>query len=308
MKHNPKSCRSKEWNLKTTMRLTILLAAVVVLHYVAEVDSNDGKTPETAAKSCAAIFQNNPRAQSGRYYIRIGRDNVRTVNCDRQVTMCGVEGGWMKITSLDMKKARERCPANFQQVSAGGKQLCVKTVTKGCSSHVFSTGRYEYKEVCGKAIGYQFGTPNTAPYPVGTYHSIEGPYTDGVSITHGSAPRKHIWTYMSGWTEISNSDALACPCGVRGRPLSVNNFVGTHFYCESGNPTRNYPYKWYLEDPLWDGAGCTSGSSCCSDSGLPYFHRVLPRTTTDNIEVRICLDEVTSNEDIGLEELELYVR
>ena len=132
---------------------------------------------------------------------------------------------------------------------------------------------------------------------------------DGVSITHGSHPRKHIWTYMAGWKENHQTPhERRCPCAAKGVPLKYNHFIGNDYYCESGNPTSIIKFDWYLGDPLWDGAGCPTGNSCCSNSGLPYFHRTLPRVTTDNIEVRLCADEPRPNEDIGLEQLELYVR
>ena len=95
---------------------------------------------------------------------------------------------------------------------------------------------------------------------------------------------------MGGFTEYPMVvHEYRCPCAAKGVPL-------------------NWQEKWYLDDPLWDGAGCPTGNSCCSNSGLPYFHRTLPCVTTDNIEVRLCADEPQPEEDIGLEELELYVR
>jgi len=47
-----------------------------------------------------------------------------------------------------------------------------------------------------------------------TYHystrSIDGSYVDGVSITYGT-PRKHIWTYGIGCTNIQPNSPY-CPC------------------------------------------------------------------------------------------------
>ena len=273
----------------------------------------DGTTPSRAAKSCFDIYDCNPRSPSGLYYVRYkshyGTYSPTRVYCDMETRRCGVKGGWMYVTSLDMKNSAHYCPSHFKQEVSGGKRFCVKKVRTGCSSQTYSIGGVPYAEVCGKAIGYQYGSPDTAPHPVGTYRSIEEGYMDGISITHGSTPRKHIWTYMGGFTEdASISHIYKCPCAAKGIPLSYNNFVGNHFYCESGMPNKNGPIKWYLNDPLWDGAGCPSGNSCCANSGLPYFYRTLPRVTNDNIEVRICADDPRPNEDVGLEELELYVR
>ena len=281
-----------------------ILAAFAVLEPVTGAICADGTTPQRSAQSCFAIYDYNPRAPSGHYYVKGSR-----VYCDMESRICGVKGGWMRVTSLDMTNASQSCPDQFKSENTGGKRLCVKKFRTGCSSQVYSTGGVEYAEVCGKARGYAYGSPDTAPYPAGVSRSIEEAYTDGVSITHGSNPRKHIFTYMGGYTEYTQTPhEHRCPCAAKGVPLKYNHFIGNNFYCESGNPNRLWEKKWYLNDSLWDGAGCPTGNSCCSNSGLPYFHRTLPRVTTDNIEVRLCADQPRPDEDIGLEQLELYVR
>ena len=290
----------------------IVIVLGATLPHTAKADCTDGTTPQKAAKSCYAIYQCNPHSVSGEYYVNKkntwGLYRPSQVYCDMETRRCGVQGGWMYVTSLDMKRPYDSCPSQFKQEIAEGKRLCVKKARTGCSSQHYSTGGVEYAEVCGKARGYQYGSPDTAPYPPGTYRSIEEAYTDGVSITHGSNPRKHIWTYMGGYTEYPQmTHEHCCPCAAKGVPLKYNHFIGNNYYCESGNPS-NWQEKWYLNDPLWDGAGCPTGNSCCSNSGLPYFHRTLPCVTTDSIEVRLCADQSRPDEDIGLEELELYVR
>ena len=39
----------------------------------------------------------------------------------------------------------------------------------------------------------------------------------------------------------------------------------------------------------------------------PWFCKQLPEATTDDIEVRLCADEATTNEVILLEVIELYI-
>jgi hypothetical protein len=39
---------------------------------------------------------------------------------------------------------------------------------------------------------------------------------------------------------------------------------------------------------------------------LPWFCRTLPCETTDDIEVRLCCDSPPSDEDITIEQLEIY--
>ena len=80
------------------------------------------------------------------------------------------------------------------------------------------------------------------------------------------------------------------------------SFVGENYFCESGNPGP-FETQWYLDDPLWDSQGCASGSSCCGRGG-PWFTTILGQEVSDDIEVRMCKDEV--NENVGLEVLEIY--
>jgi len=87
-------------------------------------------------------------------------------------------------------------------------------------------------------------------------------------------------------------------------------YVGSHYYCESGN-TGIYHGKGgalFTSDPLWDGAGCGSENNCCYDAGMPWFFRQFPTTTTGDIEVRICSDQGFSNEAVAVEQIQLYVQ
>ena len=64
----------------------------------------------------------------------------------------------------------------------------------------------------------------------------------------------------------------------------------------------------YPNDPLWDGENCSSSSSCCSFNNPPYFIKQLSSPTTDDIEARICFNHASSDEDIAVEVVELYVQ
>ena len=134
----------------------------------------DGTTRQKAAKSCSAIFYCYPSSSSGYYYV-LGTHGPTRVYCHMDAR-CGVTGGWMRVTSLNMKFGSS-CPSHFRLEYSGGKRLCVKRVSTGCSSQYYSTGGVPYAEVCGKAIGYAYGSPDAAPFPVGTYRSIEEAYT-----------------------------------------------------------------------------------------------------------------------------------
>ena len=72
---------------------------------------------------------------------------------------------------------------------------------------------------------------------------------------------------------------------------------------------NNPPSPWHTSDPLWDGVQCGGDEGpCCNHTGLPWFNKNTPTPTTATINVRICLDEDTSNENLGVEHLELFVK
>jgi hypothetical protein len=153
--------------------------------------------------------------------------------------------------------------------------------------------------VCGRVIGYQFGTPD-AFLQFANNDNID---FDGVNITHGPQ-RDHIWSYAAGRTENIPSFGN-CPCSEfpgTMPPSSIDN----HYYCESADPTGTRR-SFQEDDPLWDGQQC-EGTCCNGTNSPPWFTVQLPAPTIDAIEVSICGDESTNNEDSPIELLEIYVQ
>ena len=64
---------------------------------------------------------------------------------------------------------------------------------------MFSTHSIKYNQVCGKIVAYQDKTPDAFR---GQQLSIESNYVDGISLTHGRSPRKHIWTFVAALDEV----------------------------------------------------------------------------------------------------------
>ena len=64
-------------------------------------------------------------------------------------------------------------------------------------------------------------------------------------------------------------------------------------------------------DPLLDGEGCGSTSTCCNDPqrkvNPPWFVKTLSSPTSDSIEMRLC-QIVNSNGGSPIEVVELYVQ
>ena len=92
----------------------------------------------------------------------------------------------------------------------------------------------------------------------------------------------------------------------------VQQFVGNHYYCESGNNGgSNNAKKLYTTDPLWDGNDCLSleAACCISPNMLPWFFRDYGNdTSTDYLELRVCGNEAWSNEDTPVQLYEIYVK
>ena len=113
---------------------------------------------------------------------------------------------------------------------------------------------------------------------------------------------------------IQDHDICACTDTSRNWTYTTPSWVGNDYFCESGNPGPGYDGDTtYSGDPLWDGQGCPSTSTCCQFNNPPWFCKQLPQAMTDSIEVRICgADGVgyigLSNEDLLVELIELYIQ
>ena len=265
-------------------------------------DDSDEYTPSPLLYSCEEIKSKWPNNPSDYYIIADSHGHARHVYCYME-ELCSSGGGWMRVAYLNMTDSSEKCPNKFRLYSENGVRACGRPVSSGgsCARITFSSGNIAYSQICGKVIGYQVGSTDG---PVG--NNINGPYIDGISLTHGS-PRKHIWSFIGGMYE-SHSPSK-CPCGTSGAK-NVPSFVGNDYYCESGSSDSYYKNgKFYPNDPLWDGKGCGSVEKpCCNRSKQPWFQKHLGYSTTDSIEMRECGDEGTNNEDTAFNLVELYVK
>ena len=136
--------------------------------------------------------------------------------------------------------------------------------------------------------------------------SIETNFVDGIVLTHGS-PRNHIWTFTAGLNQYATR-LHGCPCHSDSYSGTIPPYVGNDSFCDSGRRYAREPTVSYLtNDPLWDGAGCFSGS-CCTFNSPPWFCKNLSTPTTDDIELRLCINQVLSDEDVLFETVELYIQ
>ena len=265
---------------------------------------------QNPAHSCKQLAYRYPTAQSGHYWILNGSGAAVEGYCDLKRRCCGSTGGWMRVAHLDMTDPNHYCPEGFR-LFPGPKRLCTRDANgTGCTSIHYSVHGVLYSHICGKVIGYQ----NEKPDGFIQYHNrrftINEPYVDGISITHGRPTRRHIWTF-AGVADETTANSARCPCTKTDAPFTgtIPPFVGSDYFCDTGsrNVAQN---KLYYEDALWDGRGCGPTSSCCQFNSPPYFCKALPRATTDDIEVRLCewFLERGYNEDIPIEAIELFVQ
>ena len=222
--------------------------------------------------------------------------------------ICGGSGGWRRVVYLNMTDPNTNCPLGWRLTSYS-KRSCGRLSSSGqsCDSVFFPVSGGDYTSVCGSIRAYQYG----GPYAFYAFHArqvatIEGAYVSGVSLTHGR-PRQHIWTFAAGFSEGRPTSVGACPCDASIN-ITIPPFVGEYYFCESGVNSRSVYYRLYPDDPLWDGQGCSSSSTCCSFNNPPYFTKQLPSPspTSDPIEARLC--QWDTRNDSPVEFMELYVK
>ena len=240
--------------------------------------------------------------------LNIENDVWITVINSTPIPECG-DGLWKRVAYLNMSDPSQQCPSAWRLYSIKRFRLCGRPAnsTQSCPAVVYPTG-HQYQRVCGRIIGYQGGSPGAfdAGFADQQPPSLDDPYVDGVSITHGY-PRSHIWTFAAGETEgnYSRDPGTDCPCS-RSGAKQAPDYIEDNYYCESGNSNNIIGNRFYGGDPLWDGQEC-EGQCCSNGKSPPWFTVQLSNTTLDDIEVRICGDERTRNEDTPVELIEIYI-
>ena len=238
---------------------------------------------------------------------------------------CGGTTGWTLHSYINASNSSEQCPSPLIAHVYNGQRVCGRdasiTARISCTSVTLQGNRNQsYNEVCGKIIGYQYGGTQAFGYYAelrrnNPPNTIDEYYVDGVTLTYRSlGSRQHIWTFATGIAESHRE--YACPCSPDG--TGVYNaipppFVGDDYFCESGHPGTwggsADENTFFGSDPLWDGAGCSAGNTCCALNNPPYFTKQLPMSTTDDIEMRICGRETTATTgDTLIQIIELYVK
>ncbi len=220
---------------------------------------------------------------------------------------CNSTGGWMRVAHLNMTDPTHHCPTGFRKIDTP-RRTCGRSGS-GCYSTTYPVDGISYSRVCGKIKAYQYShTDAFHPYYLNRARTIDDLYVDGVSLTHGQIPRKHIWTFANAIDEV-HSNEWVCPCTKTYTSYTgvVPPFVGNDYFCDTGS-RYTVVNQYYSEDPLWDGDGCGGTSTCCQFNNPPWFCKQLPQPTTDDIELRLCADEGLTGEDTAIEQVEIFVQ
>ena len=246
------------------------------------------------------------------------REEVKTLRNERASLhnqfYCGDTGGWRRAVYLDMTNPKTNCPSGWR-MTAYSKRTC-GTITIGdegtCDSAFFPVNGGPYSEVCGRIRAYQNGLPDAFyGYTHSGQTTINDAYFSGVAVMHGS-PRQHIWTFAAGAWENGRAHAeRQCPCDTES--IMIPPFIEEDYFCESGYLYSGYYDEtlwsiFYSNDTLWDGRDCHYSSTCCSLHNPPYFVKHLNQNTTDDLELRMCLNDRLLNDNIAVEVVEIYVK
>ena len=103
--------------------------------------------------------------------------------------------GWLMSTWHN--QVLRTCPQGLTQRTVSGLTLCGRSGS-GCDGTMFSTLGLNYSRVCGQVRGYQQGSTDAFFPSLNSGFTVDNTFLDGVSITYGNSPRKHIWAYASG--------------------------------------------------------------------------------------------------------------
>ena len=213
------------------------------------------------------------------YILRSSTGVLLSVYCDLNRTFGGNSTGWMRVTELDVNN----CPPGMTTYTImNSTNTCVVVqCTLGCTTIRYSVHGIQYTTISGRIQAYQIGSLDgffSPDHESARSSNISSNYLDGVSITAGG---HHIWSFAGG-----------CTCKMTDRPA----FIGDKYICDGivygeGN-TDIHNFVWQYQQ-------CHRNSS--------WFQSHFSPMTAD-IEVRICRDQDSSDENLAITSLELYIQ
>ena len=228
---------------------------------------------------------------------------------------CGGAGGWTRAVYLNMSDLNQQCPSNWTLITTPIRGCGRRASTwQSCDSVTYSVPGRSYSSVCGRILAYQRGWAGAFYHAIRfNLDTIDTAYLSGVSLTHGPAEtRQHIWSFVGAdYEQNLNNTKGNCPCTNTNVswPHQVPLFINNDYFCDTGNPGPGDSWTtYYTDDPLWDGKGCSSTSTCCEFNTPPWFCKSLPQPTSDDLEIRNCYADNSYQADRLITLIDIYVK
>ena len=291
--------------LANALMLVSIIAAVIALsvftyHQSITVESTDPDNTRSQIQQLEATTQEN----ISQILEKLDIMQEEVINLQGQL-FCGI-GQWYQVAYLNMEDPTEQCPPAWREYNENGVRACGRPFsTEGSCATTNYSSSYEYSKVCGRIIGYQVASPDAFARFDDNNITI-----DGVNITSGE-DHQHIWSFVAGISDgLLSRSGSNCPCSnASDQESGPQQFIGNNFFCESGNPSNDniMDNQFFSTDPLWDGQQC-EGTCCTGANSPPWFSVQLPAPTDGEIQVSICGDEFTDNEDTPIGLLEIFVQ
>ena len=136
-------------------QLTVKVDQLVNEHHTV-----DNYSPSPLLHSCQEIKSYWTNATSDYYLIADNNGHPRHIYCNME-QLCNSEGGWMRVAYLNMSDSTEDCPTGFNLYNYNGIRACGRPTTSPaghCQSVKFPSYSISYSQVCGRVIGYQYGS------------------------------------------------------------------------------------------------------------------------------------------------------
>ena len=193
------------------------------------------------------------------------------------VPCSNIAGRWTRVAKLNNCNGVPLCFDNLTVSNITNTSGCVamNITTPGCASVTFSTPPgLSYSHICGIVQGVAYNTPDGFKNGAHIYNTT---YVDGITfILPKEQPIRHVFTFSA-----YGGAGKTLPCS-----NNVPEFVHEDYQCMV--TVRN--------------STCPITEKCS-----PFFHRDLGKLTSGDIEMRICRDQDSDDEEIILKDLELYI-
>ena len=236
---------------------------------------------------------------SGTYRIGPSQEIYSLMSCSTSTTLTcnGISGQWRRVAYLNTTSQKNiKCPGCLK-ATTNPPSCRIFGSSPTCSSAFFSSGGLPYTQVCGRIYGRYSDSPDAFdPLAAGRPASptIDDNYVDGVSLSYGMNPRNHVWTLAATVPQYDRK------MGCTSCTFSVPNFVASDYTCQVVTDCT----------PLSDDSTCRpievwNDNNLCN--GTNIFYRNLTQTTTEDLEMRLCRDQTSSDEDIFITFIEIFV-